>query len=158
MVLDEQTLRNRKLLRRYTPVIPRASILSLPTSKMTTSGTTPLAPTSPVPQAENVHRDAEVTTIPIDKGALSKPMLQTANDLLNLTPQVTTTPTSVVEIDKPLAALPGLQTNLPADDETGGNPSPTVTNRVPRALRALQTYNSPGLKEEQPPATRLRRE
>lgn len=130
------TLRNRKFLRKYLPVITRAPLLTVP-GPITPSrvqknvDTTPVAlphvgqPTTPGLQAS--------PDLPVDSPdtAVQPAPLQS--------PQATTRPAP-----QPVPELPELRSPVDAAVQP---------RRMPRALRALQTFNKPGLKEDHTPPT-----
>ena len=144
------TLRNRKFLRKYLPVIPRAPILmapghiptSLNQSPARSDLTTPSIPSPKLPQP-NAQPPANTTYPP----------------LMNLQP---TPPT-------PTHPLPPLhQPQSPNQDPNPGSfnessppapraPTPEVKNSkkstpsLPRSLRALMPHNAPGLAEQPVP-------
>ena len=131
------TLRNRKFLRHYVPVVPRSPLASLPapTVPHTTNIPRPppepqkISPTSPRPVTarENTQSSPppETNTQPCDD--------HFGDSSAQETPEPPVTPT--VEANR----LPN-----------------TSTARLPRSLRALQPYNKSGLKETPLPETRLR--
>ena len=120
------TLRNRKFLRKYLPVVPRSPLMMAPgpTPTPPTTHITPTLPsgprTEPCPQAssppppDDPHSPASDAQLP----ASSSPPCPS--------PTITTDP-------GPVATTPSTQLAKGKD--------------LPRALRALQPHNAPGLKE-----------
>ena len=132
------TLRNRKFLRRYTPVIPRSSITSLPTPNAITQTESPLGTPHSPPKP------------------LATPTLQNTQELDDNTPpiQLDTEPT-VAGGSKDDTSPP--QTSQPLNEIDNRPPNTSITPKhMPRALRALQPFNKPGLKEQLPTTTRTR--
>ena len=112
------TLRNRKFLRLYHPVIARAPLATLPSSPAPTVTT---APETPTPLA--------------DHGPIRTP-----------------------EMDQPGIPLPD-EPPIDISDrvvQPERSDTPRTPTSVPRALRALQSHNIPGLKETPLPERRLR--
>jgi hypothetical protein len=131
------TLRNRKFLRKYTPVIPRDPLLMLPGPVSVPSSTQPHDTATPAPHKQNQqpsHPDvphvptALDTPPPADLPALADPP----------TPQ--TPPCAPVPSSVP-------QRTPPAGPSTPRRPT---ASKVPRALQRLQTFNRPGLTEQPP--------
>ena len=123
------TLRNRKFLRLYHPVIARAPLATLPSLVPTVARSTPTASTTPK------------TTIP-----------PTVHE-----------PTKTPEVAQPGTPLPD---ELPSDSSIGepmihpehlDMPKAPIkeASYMPRALKALQPYNAPGLKETPLPEKRV---
>ena len=119
------TLRNRKFLRLYHPVVARAPLTTLPTPVTTMpkavthkTSTVPVAPATPAIPATPAERD----------GMMGQPP-----------PQPETPP--------PVEPAPN---DSPGDnqvDGTPGAPVPQKPAKMPRALRNLLSFNKPGLKE-----------
>ena len=142
------TLRNRKFLRKYIPVIPRQSLAMRPS--LTLIPQTRALPIQPPNRNEPTTGDM---TSP-RKTVTSKYQQQTTDHQKNIptTPsakRITDTPNTSVttppQPTEPIAPLP----------VTPVTPTLSV-NKVPLALRQLQPYNAPGLSENSP-ALRTRR-
>ena len=121
------TLRNRKFLRKYVPVIPRTPIIMAPGHTPTLT-TTPNHPkTHEVPPLKQPGQSRSPSPLPPDRPKTS--------------PQP---PTSLPPpLPQPLfASDPDT-----APDETSPMTPQTTNTGVPRALRALMPHNNPGLKE-----------
>lgn len=123
------TLRNRKFLRKYTPVIPRAPIMMAP-------GHTPTLPTA--------RAEPKTSHVPV-----SKPPPQPDSSLPTGPPHPTVTnpqppaPVSSAPPQPPLTSDPG-----PVAETTPPSTSKATVVGVPRALRALMPHNAPGLTEQ----------
>ena len=129
------TLRNRRFLRRYTPVVPRAPLLMAPgPTVLPTPPGPPLATPSPQP-TPNVETTAPARAA--DKQPPTSPGEPTARPCLADT-SLSLTPTA----SAPTPCPPAM---------TARRTAPTA-GRVPRALRALLPHNAPGLKEQLTPA------
>lgn len=120
------TLRNRKFLRRYIPVIPRSPLATLPTFIATKSIPTCPEPVN-VPEAVLPRPPTDNNSQPPDDTLIDNPVADPEPIDIPKTPNV--------EADRPL---------------------PMTITRVPRAVRALQPHNKPGLKESPLPNKRLR--
>ncbi|XP_014667992.1 PREDICTED: myosin-1-like [Priapulus caudatus] len=128
------TLRNRKFLRQYIPVIPRAPLLMAPGP-----------PTPPVP-----------APLPTPGRGPTAPA-RVAGQLLPATPATPTaesrpTGTSLPPIRTDLASTPRSPAMASPSTALPSPPSLAANGRVPRALRALMPHNAPGLKEPLAPA------
>ncbi|KAL8569022.1 hypothetical protein ACOMHN_048270 [Nucella lapillus] len=116
------TLRNRKFLRKYVPVIPRAPLLMAPG---------PINAPTPI-DVKGTHQE------PPPAAAPDAPLMDTPPSTPSPPPSVTPLP-------------PVTQPSLPQDTTPIAHPRAA---KGPRALRALQPCNKPGLKEDacyQPP-------
>ena len=112
------TLRNRKFLRHYHPVIARAPISALPPQSVT------VTKTAPATLPNRMTKEALETTQPDAPHPPEQP-----------------------PADQP-ASEPGTQPDPPAEPRAPvKEPPPAEVNRLPRALRMLQSHNSPGLTE-----------
>nr|KAG5706167.1 hypothetical protein BaRGS_025789 [Batillaria attramentaria] len=140
------TLRNRKFLRKYTPVVPRTPLLTAPghthPSPSVTHAELPPTPPQPIPPVAP-------TITPPTPASSSAPLVHSpqtpAPDCPSTLPPMTPVPPS--QLVPPLT--PGPTPGPPAD--TPPPPTPVVRDAIPRALRALMPHNAPGLKEQ--PAT-----
>ena len=125
------TLRNRKFLRKYLPVVPRAPLALAP-------GPRTVLPSQPLGRPAN--RDTNIPTPP----APSPPgMAQTNHNGAPSTQVASPDPTVPPATRKPLPSV-----DFPPQPNTD---SATAT-RLPLALRALLTHNVPGLMEQPIPA------
>ena len=129
------TLRNRKFLRKYIPVIPKLPITCLPFSNnpvpQHTTPTIPLhTPFTPMKNPNSPHKLPSSTTIPLNQ---ITPRESENND--------------GPRIDDPISPTP--------INETINNQS--IPTPAPRALKVLEPFNKPGLKENQPTQTRRQR-
>ena len=131
------TLRNRKFLRHYVPVVPRSPLASLP------------APT--VPHTTNIPRPPPEP----QKISLTSPRPVTARENIQSSPLPET---NTQPCDDHFSDSSGQETPEPpvAPTVEVNRPPNTSTARLPRSLRALQPYNKSGLKETPLPETRLR--
>ena len=131
------TLRNRKFLRHYVPVVPRSPLASLP------------APT--VPHTTNIPRPPPEA----QKNSLTSPRPVTARENTQSSPPPET---NTQPCDDHFGDSSGQETPEPpvAPTVEANRPPNTSTARLPRSLRALQPYNKSGLKETPLPETRLR--
>ena len=123
------TLRNRKFLRKYIPVIPRAPIMTAPghARGLPTTHNMPTAPD---------------TTSPRPPFQPSPPPPTETQDPPTPNPQ----PPVPASTPRPLATLPSASGPVQAAAEpTTRTPS---AKDIPRALRALLPHNAPGLKEQ----------
>ena len=126
------TLRNRKFLRKYTPVVSRAPVAMLPNASTLPSKLLPITPPPDMPSPP------PPTSAP--------PAVSTPQPAQPATPQVPDLPRPsspdppVADQSPPLLASP---------------PDSSPPSRVPRALKGLLSHNKPGLKEL--PITPLRR-
>ena len=136
------TLRNRKFLRTYMPVIPRTPILMAP-------GHTPMLPTPSSTCTERFTPTASLPKTPPQPSFSVQPPSDipcrpTAN------PQSPATPVS-----SPLLQLPPRSNLEPTNQTLPTTPKAAHSNTnftgVPRALRALMPHNAPGLKEQTTP-------
>ena len=124
------TLRNRKFLRKYLPVIPRAPLAMSPGP--------PAVPPPPLAARSTDGGSGAPTPLAKPKGPTS---LDPAPPLPT-TPSPDLTPLPLAAMDPPPSAAPG----PPPPMDSGAN------GRLHRSLRSLLSYNAPGLKEP-PPAT-----
>ena len=128
------TLRNRRFLRHYTPVITREPLAMLP------------GPSIP-PQAKQLPASSQAVQP-------SNPGMQPSDRVIparqppdNATPPVVQTPPKTpTEFITP--STPEVPRAQPADGEKTVPPAPCTPQKVPLALRKLQSYNAPGLQEE----------
>ena len=129
------TLRNRKFLRLYHPVLARAPIATLPTPTTTATQYQPLSPMTP-----------KVTPTSFNQ--------QTTPNSEATQPEMPMSPNNTL-VNKALAPPEQIETPSNQTDDTPDTPPPKT--RMPRALRALQSHNKPGLKETEPlPESRSR--
>ena len=112
------TLRNRKFLRLYHPVIARAPIAALP-------------PKTTMPESSKVPTILEMTPTP--EGQRSN------------IPQEEIRPVS-----PPAHIEPPSQSDSPPEQPVFEPEKPTPPQKIPRALKCLQSYNKSGLKETGP--------
>lgn len=142
------TLRNRKFLRKYVPAVPRAPLAVLPDIPMpaptVASDSTPPAPV-PIQRASltvpKVHAGVPSSTPATQSSPVSPPERSPALLDPMAHPQVQTLPSST----QPAELLP---------PDAQPSPARPKTQRLPKALRDLQDYNKPGLKELDPPSRR----
>ena len=131
------TLRNRKFLRKYLPVVNRAPLVMAPG---------PMAVSVPPPVAHpTINPGTAAQSVPLDE---TRPHI--------LAPQTPTAPQLYS------AEPPSIEDNSSDNKETNkasepldrgtSNPqsslAPGTTNHIPRAVRALLPHNAPGLKEQ----------
>ena len=142
------TLRNRKFLRKFLPVITREPITTLPgpTVPITTAQPQRQLPANPMPTPQPAVQPAPHTP----QSLLTQPQtpLRPASDNHPATPKTlfTTTPTPVVPPDQVI------QPTEPVLPVTPPQATPQVQDeppkRIPLALKQLQSYNAPGLAEK----------
>ena len=133
------TLRNKKFLRKYLPVVNRAPLVMAPG---------PMAVSVPPPGAyPTINPGTAAQSVPLDK---TRPHI--------LAPQTPTVPQPYN------AEPPSIEDNWSDNKETNKasepldrgtsnpqlnlDPRTTRLNHIPRALRALLPHNTPGLKEQ----------
>lgn len=162
------TLRNRKFLRKYIPVIPRDPLLMAPGPIMTS---VPSPSSNPPPTAPDFRRTPVATTrqsphppppgLPNPKEIppiLSPPTtvpLSPENQPGPNTPQQTEGATPKTPLIPPTTPLRPLLTvppavprhSTPVTSPTSTDKQTLANSRMPRALRALKPYNAPGRKE-----------
>jgi len=136
------TLRNRKFLRKYLPIVPRSPITTLPPTVVT-------APTCRPPLVSPQMRKPP----PTPEVGPTTPVSTTPRNL-SPSPADESVHHQQPDYDSPNDDPPTFDASPPV--------CPPVTNRVPnrmpRALQELQPFNKTGLKEATtPPTTRLRR-
>ena len=131
------TLRNRKFLRNYIPVVPKNPVVMAPGPFIDPSQT--IVPTRPNPPAQVPSQ------IPPKPGPTPTPRTP-PRDLITPSPRVSAPPAEA--LSTPEAA--------PADGRMTEDPVPPIDHtpaitpsggQIPRALRILQPHNAPGLKE-----------
>ena len=153
------TLRNRKFLRKYIPVVERdtLSLLPVPTvSKMTpeVSQAKPSVVTqSKPPTASKPHTPPATPT----KSPSTKVLIKSPQNIVE-PPDVEVQILPPVERQPTTPTTPHLRVEPQTSPATHEN---HATKRLPLALRQLQSHNSPGLTEEnlQPPVnTRVTRQ
>ena len=120
------TLRNRKFLRKYIPVVPRTPLMMAPG----TIATQPAAHVAPTPPTVP-HSEPSPQTTPPPPPEHPKPLTP---DTQTLTPSSPPRPTSIITAD-------------PSPEAVSSSPQPARNKDLPRTLRVLQPHNSPGLKE-----------
>ena len=132
------TLRNRKFLRKYTPVVTREPMMMVPTR-------TPHPPstmyrgnhtTNPTPP----HRD----NIEIQNPSNYEKTTPAGPEDLPVPPHPETPRRQQIPAPDQASVPPAAPTPQHANDS---NTSTTTRRNIPRALRALEPYNAPGLKE-----------
>jgi len=134
------TLRNRKFLKKYTPVVPRAPIAMLPYDRLSPNLVVP------APQPPAISTPLEPLRMPnagddcSPKAASPGPPTTPVDDI----PSLPTSP----QVDTPVVPT------IPADPQTPHRSR--AVDREPRALRGLRPHNQPGLKEEIDVVPRLR--
>jgi hypothetical protein len=150
------TLRNRKFLRKYTPVMPRAPITMLPgPTKTRLSSAEPLlrprpnepTPVVPLPDPSVRQPDSTGSSVPLPLSPVQQPGPTT----IPSQPQLATS-NSPHRSDAPLDGPQNIP--QPGAHANPNNPAPA---RIPRALRALMPHNNPGLKEHGPTSDTTRR-
>lgn len=142
------TLRNRKFLRKYLPVVPRAPLLMLPepATPATSIPAAPLVRTTPLSVPETAPHSPQ----PVFPFIGTKPRSPYEDD--TATPRRTpatpmaTSPTPMATPPTPRATSTALP-HTPTQGTTQQQPS----SRPPLALRALMPFNAPGLKEQSSP-------
>lgn len=122
------TLRNRKFLRRYVPVVARSPLATLPSPSVMMTKNPPETVTS-CPEPTIITKESEPKPAP----AVTR---QTTDD----------SPTADNPVISPEPESPGVEPGPPL----------STTPRIPRELRGLLSYNKPGLKEVPHPRKRLR--
>ena len=152
------TLRNRKFLRKYTPVISREPLAMLPgptvpplqpptnqQSDNNTSGTPHQIPKSVITPARplmtpTIHNppDAITTNPPVDVHS-SPPPATTTPDRVYSPPVTPPSVTPVTPPSVPPVTLPSVPPPIASEV--------TKTKRIPLSLKNLQSYNTPGLQE-----------
>ena len=128
------TLRNRKFLRKYEPVIARAPLMMAPGAIHSPLPSTQASPNHPsVPSNSTEPRPSKNTpSLPPPQPVSSTTPSET------LPPDMTSCPPSPLPDLTPRSAPP-----------LDVSPTPTkVTKEIPYALRRLMTHNAPGLKEQ----------
>ena len=131
------TLRNRKFLRLYHPVITRAPLATLPTPTTTVARSQHSAPVTPKMASSTAGQNPTPETEQPYTPPLQEPPSNSPTDEIIVPPE---------QLDIPMA---------PAGDPE--ETPPIKTARLPRALRALQPHNKLGLKEMDPlPARRTK--
>ena len=139
------TLRNRKFLRQYHPVINRAPVISLPSPANTVTKTDyPVA--DPLPTASNQYEKPHASYSPNTKHHETPTAEPQTEELppIDPLPAEPHAPSAVNDnqIMKPI----NLPENMQIPRTSVENPKPSS---MPRALRALQPFNKPGLKERE---------
>ena len=130
------TLRNRKFLRKYVPVIPRAPLAMAPGP-----GSVPLAPVG----HPTAGRYAAATPSPQAPGPTCGPSNGNPPPLTAIPPPSTPPDPKVpIEQSRPSPA------NVPPTGYEESTSKTGTAKRIPRALRALMPHNAPGLKEQTP--------
>ena len=138
------TLRNRKFLRKYVPVIPRAPVVTLPgvvhphpSSDIQPPRMTSQATATPVLPNAAIHIPPAINDEAPKEPELPVPLPMTPSPVRVQTPMRS----PVIDVQAPKEASPKLN-------------SPVATpGRVPLLLRQLQSHNQPGLREiETPPS------
>ncbi|GFO50205.1 retrovirus-related pol polyprotein from transposon opus [Plakobranchus ocellatus] len=133
------TLRNRKFLRLYHPVIARSPVAQLPSPTAIVTQTTPGVLTS---------KASAPATCP-------EPVNTPEQEQPRTPPDNNSQPPSDSFISDPVVDSEPI--NIPNTPATIADKSPLrKTARMPNALRALQPHNKPGLKESPPPENRSR--
>ena len=127
------TLRNRKFLRKYTPVVSREPITMLP------------GPTIPVSQPVDPQLVKPVEPPSVhSQNPNPQPRALTPRRATDVMPEQPVTP----KASRPLELTEPTPTT-PSDEMSPGKElCSDVAKKVPRALRALQAHNAPGLQEE----------
>ena len=132
------TLRNRKFLRLYHPVINRAPLATLPSSAPTVAKIIPTvsqtfkSPASP--RTQEPMKTPEMGALPPEES-----------------------PDDSVISDPAVPVVPHEQSTTPlSPNRETDEYLPKKTASIPRAVRMLQTHNKPGLKETPLPKKRLR--
>ena len=145
------TLRNRKFLRKYVPVMDRSPLMSLPTPPlMVTKNTATPKVTSP-PSALTPSRTQLEGSSPTEPSKNNNSLLPEDN------PVIIPADHSLQEpqfLEESASQSPDNEVSCPDNVAT---PPMTTTNRLPRALKALLPHNNVGLKETALPERRLRR-
>ena len=145
------TLRNRKFLRKYIPVVLRAPVVMLPgnTSSMNPAaptGRTPMVASPPLVQAQHpVAPAATMPQAPPSAGPVSPSPSRHPGPTTHIAPPASTT--QLTQVPPMMTSHDAAPTDTP---ETLSNPAvvnPAPPKRIPRALRALMPYNQPGLQE-----------
>ena len=144
------TLRNRKFLRKYTPVIERKLPVFKPEAPPPPTTTNP-SPSPPIPQPTvpttpeppSRHQAREIPTRVFRRKSTSdppQPVIQQHTEPVS-PPETEFEP----NVEKQTAAFKPSDapegTTVPAEDHN------TKSTRLPLALKRLQTYNTPGLSE-----------
>ncbi|MEM7284015.1 MAG: DDE-type integrase/transposase/recombinase, partial [Pseudomonadota bacterium] len=138
------TLRNRKFLRKYTPVVPRSPLAMLPVLSSPTAVMTQTIPITPPTPTALHHPCPEIANSP---------------DTQHNPPPDTSTPSGGDSPGDNSTASPeqnDTDLSVSPTQETSSSPE-AVTKTMPRSLRALQSYNKPGLKETPLPKKRFRK-
>jgi hypothetical protein len=136
------TLRNRKFLRKYIPVIPRAPLLMAP------GPTTPPAVPRPATQYPKHTPPAQARKqihVPPDTSATPPTMPPAVNHPTN-----TRHPPSQDDVEPTITPPNSPAASPVATLRPAG--SPARQGPIPRLLRDLQPHNAPGLKERMAPA------
>ena len=126
------TLRNRRFLRKYLPVVPRAPLLMAP------------GPTPALPEPHAAGRDTKPT--PLMQASSQFPQVTSATPLAPL-PAVSQPPRAdcpPAPDDFDMAPAPPAS---PAVATTRPPPRSSLPSSAPRALRGLLSHNAPGLQE-----------
>ena len=133
------TLRNRRFLRQYTPVITREPLAMLPGPSIPPQAKQPSANPPAVQPSNNIQPETRPSDLAIPSGQLTD----------NATPPVAQsdpTPTNLV-----MPSTPEVSRTQPVAGENIVPPTPAAQctqKKVPLALRKLLPYNAPGLQEE----------
>ena len=163
------TLRNRKFLRKYLPVVPRPPVAMLPGAPATNL-TPPPAPTrvlvNPAPSVRSPPQTAD-TPLASPKSPRSPISEPTDPNLPTPSPPMVLPPPSGTDYPVSSPTPEPCNRSVPILEPSGIAPAAPVPSaaaspaRIPRALRALLPHNRAGLTEQltpnQDPATRGRR-
>ena len=123
------TLRNRKFLRKYTPVIPRAPIMMVP------------GPATGLPVVHKVPVTPDTT-----------PPWPSPQSGLPLPPSPQDPPVPNPQPPRPVSTPHPQPTPMPDPGPVAEMTPPTPSTKdIPRALRVLMPHNAPGLKEQDVP-------
>ena len=135
------TLRNRKFLRKFTPVIPREKMITYP------------VPAAPVPVPAVQDKVAPQSTPP-PKSHLTPSPSQSDLNITHPNPHLTPSPLRgtvqsdadipQVELAPPTPPTPSTDTSIPSRVHIAD----PVPKKIPLMLKKLQSHNSPGLTEQ----------
>ena len=144
------TLRNRKFLRKYVPIIPRDAFVNLPGPR---AAAPPIKVTRPLeqPPMESVKLPNDRSSLPTESLRSPVPvptLVFNKSQPVNPSPIKLRTPQRPQEVQVQPPVLPVVSTPEPAAPVPQSPSSSATPKRLPFALRQLQPYNAPGTTED----------